>query len=142
MYQGIEIADYILNYAEQCNYQITNLRLQKILYYIQLNFLKQYDYVIFEDDILAMRHGPCIQSVYDRYHIWGRHSIIKRDHSPFHLKEKEGALIKQVVDACMLLPEYELADRFSKRKWSMVSDIFCKKRRSDPVECMRKYVRE
>ena len=53
MYQGIEIADYILNYAEQCNYQITNLRLQKILYYIQLNFLKQYDHVIFEDDILA-----------------------------------------------------------------------------------------
>lgn len=64
MYQGIEIADYILNYAEQCNYQITNLRLQKILYYIQLNFLKQYDHVIFEDDILAMRHGPCIQSVF------------------------------------------------------------------------------
>ena len=92
MYQGIEIADYILNYAEQCNYQITNLRLQKILYYIQLNFLKQYDHVIFEDDILAMRHGPCIQSVYDRYHIWGRHSIIKRDHDAFQLKEKEEVL--------------------------------------------------
>lgn len=141
MYQGIEIADYILNYAEQCNYQITNLRLQKILYYIQLNFLKQYDHVIFEDDILAMRHGPCIQSVYDRYHIWGRHSIIKRDHSPFHLKEKEGALIKQVVDACMLLPEYELADRSQKENGPWYQTFFVKREEVIPVECMRKYVR-
>ena len=142
MYQGIEIADYILNYAEQCNYQITNLRLQKILYYIQLNFLKQYDHVIFEDDILAMRHGPCIQSVYDRYHIWGRHSIIKRDHDAFQLKEKEEVLIKRVVDACMLLPEYELADRSQKENGPWYQTFFVNREEVIPVECMRKYVRE
>lgn len=111
-------------------------------YYIQLNFLKQYDHVIFKDDILAMRHGPCIQSVYDRYHIWGRHSIIKKDHDAFQLKEKEETLIKQVVDACMLLPEYELADRSQKENSPWYQTFFVKREEVIPVECMRRYVRD
>ena len=68
MYQGIEIADYILNYAEQCNYQITNLRLQKILYYIQLNFLKQYDL-----SLIHISKGwlpPSLQSKTDHHIRW------------------------------------------------------------------------
>lgn len=68
--------------------------------------------------------------------------IIKRDHDAFQLKEKEETLIKQVVDACMLLSEYELADRSQKENGPWYQTFFVKREEVIPVECMRKYVRE
>lgn len=72
--------------------------------------------------------------------------LSKRDHDVFQLKEKEEVLIKRVVDACMLLPEYELADRSQKENgpWYQTfwHQTFVKREKVIPVECMRRYVRD
>lgn len=54
----------------QCNLmqtKITNLRLQKILYYIQVQSLISMDKLSFNDEIEAWRHGPVIRDVYNEY---------------------------------------------------------------------------
>lgn len=70
MYSAIDVAEYIVARCADSGRPVTNLQLQKILYYVQLNFLRTYDKCIFEDDILALRHGPAVKEVYDKYNIF------------------------------------------------------------------------
>ena len=78
MYRAVDIAGYIVGRCANLGRPVTNLQLQKILYYVQLNFLRTYDKCIFEDDILALRHGPAVKEVYNKYNVWGRHEIVPR----------------------------------------------------------------
>lgn len=39
MYNVLDISRYIINYSNDCNYIISNLKLQKLLYFIQVYFL-------------------------------------------------------------------------------------------------------
>lgn len=78
MYSAIDVAEYIVARCANSGRPVTNLQLQKIMYYVQLNFLRTYDKCIFEDDILALRHGPAVKEVYYKYNIWGRNEIVPR----------------------------------------------------------------
>lgn len=142
MCHAVDIADYILNHAARCQYEITNLQLQKILYYVQLNFLRKYNKVAFDDPILALRHGPCIISVYDKFHIWGRYSIQIQEHLvDLDMVQEEKELIKQVVDASMLLSSVELTERAQKKDgpWDQT---FWNGGEVIKVDLMRNYVKE
>lgn len=44
---------------------LTNLKIQKLLYYIQGHFLAEFGVVLFEDNIKAWKHGPVISEVYN-----------------------------------------------------------------------------
>ena len=48
---------------------ITNLKLQKILYFAQCAYLALYDKPLFEDEVLAWEYGPVISSVYNKYKV-------------------------------------------------------------------------
>lgn len=46
---------------------ISNLKLQKLLYYAQGCFLAVTDQPLFNDAIVAWQHGPVVESVYHQY---------------------------------------------------------------------------
>lgn len=46
---------------------ISNLKLQKLLYYAQGLYLGTYGTPLFQDDLVAWKHGPVVESVYDEY---------------------------------------------------------------------------
>lgn len=46
---------------------VTNLKLQKLLYYAQGFSLAIYDKPLFKEDVLAWEHGPVVREVYDAY---------------------------------------------------------------------------
>ena len=50
MYTAMDIADHIVVRCANSGRPVANLQLQKILYYVQLNFLRTYDKCIFEDE--------------------------------------------------------------------------------------------
>lgn len=60
------LARYIVTKCTKENAPISNLQLQKILYYIQKAFLKQH-MVAFFDDIEAWQFGPVVPTVYYLY---------------------------------------------------------------------------
>lgn len=105
MYNAVDVADYIVERCAKQGRPVTNLQLQKILYYVQLNFLRTYDKCIFEDDILAWRHGPAVKEVYDKYSVCGRHKIVPKalQAAKETFLEKDRELIDRVTDACVLL---------------------------------------
>lgn len=68
MYDALELSKYIITKCTQEDEPISNLQLQKILYYIQKTFL-QTGKVAFNDDIEAWQFGPVVPEVY--YHFCG-----------------------------------------------------------------------
>jgi uncharacterized phage-associated protein len=66
MYQALALSTYIVSKCIKDNSPISNLQLQKILYYIQRDFLKN-GAIAFSDDIEAWQFGPVVPNVYYRY---------------------------------------------------------------------------
>lgn len=71
MYKALEIANWFLNYNKSLRDfenedtdDISNLKLQKLLYYAQGCFLAIKNERLFEDDIVAWAHGPVVEDVY------------------------------------------------------------------------------
>lgn len=71
-YTALEVAKWFLNYVRQLNIDedeepITNLKLQKLLYYAQGSCLAILDKPLFDDPIVHWMHGPVVVSVYNTY---------------------------------------------------------------------------
>ena len=75
MYRALDIARYAINYINTNEKDISNLKLQKILYYIQAAFLTEIGNTCFSDTIICWQHGPVVKIVYDEFKIYGADSI-------------------------------------------------------------------
>lgn len=73
-YTALEIAKYVIDKCTREGHPISNLQLQKILYYIQKAFLEN-GTEAFEDDIEAWQFGPVVPSVYYQYCGFGAMAI-------------------------------------------------------------------
>lgn len=71
-----DLAKYVVAYARERNCDITNLKLQKILYYIEGYFLAEYGYSLYPALIEGWQFGPVLPSVYYEYSIYGADPII------------------------------------------------------------------
>lgn len=100
-YSAMDIANWFLNY----NYQlrefededtdnISNLKLQKLLYYAQGCYLALRDRVLFNDKILAWKHGPVVEGVYYKFRKFGADGISEFDKNIELDKDTENILIE------------------------------------------------
>lgn len=142
-YSAMDIADYVVKRCAERRQPVSNLQLQKILYYIQLNFFKDFDKCAFSDDIQAWRHGPVVKEVYYKYNIFGRHKIIPQvKHSKSNLfLTKHRNLIDQVTDACIQLNSWQLAERACKNGGPWHQCFTGNLNAVIPKEIMKTYVR-
>lgn len=79
MYDVLDIAIYAVNYSHDVGAYINNLKLQKLLYYIQAAFLVEKREICFEDPIVAWKFGPVLPKVYNVYKCYGRDEIPRQD---------------------------------------------------------------
>lgn len=70
-YSATAVANYIVSHASS----VTNLKLQKMLYFIQGFALVQLGRALFTDYIEAWTYGPVVPSVYQRFKKWGADPI-------------------------------------------------------------------
>lgn len=62
-----QVADFFLLYSKEHGDVMTNLKLQKLVYYAQAWYLALYGEALFDDELEAWVHGPVIYSVYSRF---------------------------------------------------------------------------
>lgn len=79
--EAIDVAKYFLNRANNEGDLITNLKLQKLLYFTQAWYLVNFDQPLFDEEIKAWQWGPVVESVY--------HQFKKFRHTPIIYKNKE-----------------------------------------------------
>lgn len=66
-YCANDLAKYIIWQHKEAEKEITNLRLQKLLYYVQGYFLKNFDIPAFDEEIFRWAYGPVVVDVYYEY---------------------------------------------------------------------------
>lgn len=75
-YKAIDIANYFLAKAQQENQELlSNLKLQKLVYYAQGLHLAIYNKPLFNETIEAWQYGPVIPDLYHRYKKYGMNGI-------------------------------------------------------------------
>lgn len=74
-HDAMTIANYIIKYSNEKGYIVDNLRLQKLLYFLQCYSLSQKDALIFKDSIKKWPYGPVIAEVYDNFKSYGPNPI-------------------------------------------------------------------
>ena len=97
-YPVIQIANQLLLYsADKGGELMTNMKLQKMLYYQQGFHLAYFGTPLFEEDIEAWMYGPVVPTVYDRYKSNGRNGIEPDRGLDFSFgQKKELALFNEV----------------------------------------------
>ena len=71
IYDVLSICRYVINYSDKQGYGISNLKLQKLLYFIQAYFLRAKGEPCFSDAIEAWNFGPVVPKAYHEYKQFG-----------------------------------------------------------------------
>ena len=74
-YNALDIAEYIIKYEDAKDHLINNLKLQKVLYFLQAQFVVSTGNSLFDEEIVAWDFGPVVMSVYNRYKVYAGASI-------------------------------------------------------------------
>lgn len=75
IYNALSVARYVIDYSNKKDYGISNLKLQKVLYFIQAYFLIKCGTPCFKEDIEAWDFGPVVPVVYRQYKQYGSNNI-------------------------------------------------------------------
>jgi uncharacterized phage-associated protein len=102
-------ADYIIAFSHDCGDPISNLKLQKLLYYSQAWYLALYDKPLFDERIEAWVHGPVVPPVYGAYKGWAWQPI--QDNPTLDSVGLPGAVkahLNEIMDAYGSMGAYDL----------------------------------
>ncbi len=81
MLKAKDVAEWFINWAvsDEDSSDLTNMKLQKVLYYAQGHHLAQYGTSLFPEQIEAWSHGPVVASVYGSYKDFGSAPVVSKD---------------------------------------------------------------
>ena len=102
-----QVADYLIDFANEAGELITNLKLQKLLYYAQGYYLAIEGKELFEDEIEAWVHGPVIPNVYRQYKDFRWQPINKEVDAPTLSKNVAGFL-NLIIETFLPIDAYKL----------------------------------
>lgn len=99
MYNVVDICSYVINYCNSKGYSISNLKLQKLLYFIQAYFLVTTSRPCFKETIEAWDFGPVVPKAYREYKLFGNANIPDVS-ARIGINRDDEERIQTVVDAC------------------------------------------
>ena len=88
---------------------ISNLKLQKLLYYAQGFSMAAYGEPLFKEDVVAWEHGPVVVEVYEKYKKNGS-NYIPSDTCPASLTTDEKNLIQSIWNVYGQFSAWKLRD--------------------------------
>ena len=100
MYNALMIAKYIICHCRETGRPVSNLKLQKLLYFVQAEFLVSTGYPCFFNRIEAWELGPVVPDVYHEYKAYGSGVIILTLNCEVDIPQKDQKIIDRIVDLC------------------------------------------
>ena len=70
MYDVLDISEYIIKRGWELGDCINCFKLQKVLYFIQAQFMVTKNYPCFSEKIEAWNFGPVVPVAYKKYSVW------------------------------------------------------------------------
>ena len=106
---ALEVAKYIIHLCDEYGELITHLKLQKLLYYVQANYLAKHKEPFFADSIEAWKYGPVVRKVWEKYNDKKREPLLEETAS-FLLTTDQKKHIKAVLSEYLGYSAYELVE--------------------------------
>lgn len=97
----LSFCDYIVFRFNEMNSPITNLKLQKILYYVQGYFFKKFGKEAFPEEIYNWQYGPVVPVAYYEYNKYGAAAITQSKSIDLPLQDAEKRLVDSVIAECL-----------------------------------------
>ncbi len=112
MYNALDIARYVINYCNKKQKPISNLKLQKILYFLWIDYFKATQEYLFDNEIYAWKFGPVVPDVYYEFCAYGGVPILRDFQIEINNNDKE--IIDATIDKCIELTPYQLVEKTHK----------------------------
>lgn len=75
-YTALNIADWLVNWANVNEAEVTNMKLQKLLYFVQGHYMDLHNGTpLFDEDMEAWAHGPVIPEIYRVFKKFGSGAV-------------------------------------------------------------------
>ena len=111
MINVLSLSNHIISRFEAKKQPITNLKLQKILYYVQGYFFKTFDKEAFSEEIYRWQYGPVVPIAYYEYNVFGSRPLASNYGYSIVLTEEENKLIDLIIAKCQKFPSSVLVDK-------------------------------
>lgn len=127
MLSCFDIANYFIWLANETGSFISNLKLQKLVYYAQAWHLAIHGDSLFSEDFEAWIHGPVIPSLYQKYKSFGWQPILE-DANP-KIPENISHFLDEVAEEYFGCDAYELEqmthaeDPWNRAREDLASDV-------------------
>ncbi len=120
--KALDIANYIVKKSIDFGKPITNLKLQKVLYYVQAAFLVEKDEPAFEESVSAWMYGPVVESVYYQFRKYVSKEITEYDEN-FEVSDDDQKIIDSVIRSYLDFSGTQLISKTHKEKpWKEIQE--------------------
>lgn len=109
MYFARDIAMFVINWCKDKNIKITNLKLQKLLYFIQGENVRYKGTRLIRDDFYAWQLGPVVPSVYYEFAIYSSFELPRQIEQEV-ISHEEQAIIGKILDDYATISAWDLVD--------------------------------
>jgi uncharacterized phage-associated protein len=143
-YTASDIANYFLYKAQEDNQELlSNLKLQKLVYYAQGLSLVVFDRPLFEENIEAWTYGPVIPFLYHKYKEYGSRGIcVDDDFDPSIIDDETKDFLDEVYSVFGQFSAVRLMDiAHGDQCWidaGIGNEITCDSMR----QCLKKYLKD
>ncbi|MGX7174536.1 Panacea domain-containing protein [Enterococcus ratti] len=112
-----DLADHVIARAQGTGVGITNLQLQKVLYFTLIEGLKErainknWLTENYDESFLVWRYGPVIESIYEKYCIYGASKIFESKHENNNFR-----FLNRIIDRLLNEDVFDLVDESHQHK--------------------------
>lgn len=120
LYLAIDVAKHIVTYCTKQKKPISNLKLQKMLYYVWIDYYKSTNMPLYIDDICAWQFGPVVPDVYYEFCSYAG-TAIYREYNDL-CSEEDAAIIDATINKLINLPACALVGKTHEegKPWDVV----------------------
>lgn len=99
MYNPVYVSNNFLSRSFQEESPITSMKIQKMLYFLHRDYLKETGLPLFAERFLTWKYGPVLESVYYTYKKFGSRGITTYGGIPaYSVNEDVDLILKKLID--------------------------------------------
>ena len=120
-YYVTEIAKYIITYCSNKKIPISNLKLQKLLYFLWIDYFKKNNCSLFNENICAWQFGPVVPEVYYEFCSYAG-SPINKIYDIVIYNQNDSVIINNLIDKYIEFSASKLVEMTHKafKPWSII----------------------
>ena len=112
-YSAMAVADFIIDFCSRKKEPVSNLRLQKLLYFAWVRFYEKTGRHLFYDSMYAWQLGPVVPGVYFNYCSYGGRPI-NLIFSATEIEQGDTEILENIIMLYWNVPSSELVERTHK----------------------------